>query len=517
MIKSFIKRFQIVFQQFLQLNDIFPCLMRKDYSTKIFNSHSLSRNPIMNNNSFTYLLTSIRTATAVLFPLVLLSLFSAQTFAQADNENETELLLPLDEVRLFTEVLNRIRSAYVEPIDDKTLLENAIKGMLAGIDPHSTYLAADDYEQLQESTTGEFGGLGVEVGIEDGFIKVISPMDGSPADRAGVQAGDLIIKLDDTPAREVTLGDTVDLMRGEPGTDIVLTILREGVSDAFEVTVTREIIQARSVRSRIIEPGYGYIRVASFSVDTGEEVKSALTKFHEETELKGVVLDLRNNPGGVLQSAVGVVDAFITDGLIVYTEGRVENSEMRFEASTEDQSQGVPLVVLINSGSASASEIVAGALQDHQRGIIMGTESFGKGSVQTVLPLTNDRAIKLTTALYFTPKGRSIQALGITPDIIVDRGQVTRIPDSLISYREADLVGHLENANGEESDSAEQSEEEAVIAAEIPSQEPLEVIVRDYQLNEAINVLKGLNIIRPRVMAESETQLLEDIEGTSAR
>jgi len=445
--------------------------------------------------------------------LCLFSLLSASTFAQSENEPETQLLLPLDEVRLFTEVLNRIRSAYVEPIDDKTLLENAIKGMLAGIDPHSTYLAADDYEQLQESTTGEFGGLGVEVGIEDGFIKVISPMDGSPADRAG----DLIIKLDDTPAREVTLGDTVDLMRGEPGTDIVLTILREGVSDAFEVTVTREIIQARSVRSRIIEPGYGYIRVATFSVDTGEEVKDALVKFHEESELKGVVLDLRNNPGGVLQSAVGVVDAFITDGLIVYTEGRVENSEMRFEASTEDQSQGVPLVVLINSGSASASEIVAGALQDHQRGIIMGTESFGKGSVQTVLPLTNDRAIKLTTALYFTPKGRSIQALGITPDIIVDRGQVTRIPDSLISYREADLVGHLENANGEESDSAEQSEEEAVIAAEIPSQEPLEVIVRDYQLNEAINVLKGLNIIRPRVMAESETQLLEDIEGTSAR
>jgi len=440
----------------------------------------------MNNNSFTYLLTLIRTAIAVLFSFVLLSLFSAQTFAQADNENETELLLPLDEVRLFTEVLNRIRSAYVEPIDDKTLLENAIKGMLSGIDPHSTYLAADDYEQLQESTTGEFGGLGVEVGIEDGFIKVISPMDGSPADRAGVRAGDLIIKLDDTPAREVTLGDTVDLMRGEPGTDIVLTILREGVSDAFEVTVTREIIQARSVRSRIIEPGYGYIRVATFSVDTGKEVKSALTKFHEETELKGVVLDLRNNPGGVLQSAVGVVDAFITDGLIVYTEGRVENAEMRFEASTEDQSKGVPLVVLINSGSASASEIVAGALQDHQR-------------------------------VYFTPKGRSIQALGITPDIIVDRGQVTRIPDSLISYREADLVGHLENANDEDSSDAEVSEEEAVTAAETQPQEPLEVIVRDYQLNEAINVLKGLNIIRPRVMAESEMQLLEDIEGTSAR
>jgi len=429
--------------------------------------------------------------------------------APAEPVQEEQLPLPLDEVRIFTEVLNRIRSAYVEPIDDKTLLENAIKGMLAGIDPHSTYLAADDYDQLQESTTGEFGGLGVEVGIEDGFIKVIAPMDGSPADRAGVQAGDLIIKLDDTPAREVTLGDTIDLMRGEPGTSVVLTILREGVSDPFEITVTREIIQARSIRYRMVEPGYAYIRIGTFSVDTGDEVKNALNKLYEDNDIKGIVLDLRNNPGGVLQSAVGVVDAFIDEGLIVYTEGRVENADMRFEASAEDASRGAPLVVLINSGSASASEIVAGALQDHQRAIIMGTASFGKGSVQTVLPLTNDRAIKLTTALYFTPSGRSIQATGITPDIKVDRGQVTRIPDSLISYREADLAGHLENASPEE------LEEEAVIAAETQPAEPPEVLIQDYQLNEAINVLKGLNIVRPRIMAESQTKLLRDIEGTT--
>ena len=440
-------------------------------------------------------------------------MLSAQT-----TDSAQELPLPLDEVRIFTEVLNRIRSSYVEPIDDKTLLENAIKGMLAGIDPHSTYLEADDYDQLQESTTGEFGGLGVEVGIEDGFIKVIAPMDGSPADIAGVQAGDLIIKLDDTPAREVTLGDTIDIMRGEPGTDIVLTIIREGRSEPFEITVTRQIIQARSIRYRIIEPGYGYMRIATFSQDTSEEVKNAMIRMHEENDLKGVVMDLRNNPGGVLQASVGVVNSFLDDGLIVYTEGRVDNGDLRFEASNEDVSQGVPLVVLINSGSASASEIVAGALQDHQRAIIMGTPSFGKGSVQTVLPLTNDRAIKLTTALYFTPSGRSIQAKGITPDIIVDRGQVTRIPDSLISYREEDLTGHLENGNSEDgSEEQIESEEEAIIAAETQPAEPPEVLVRDYQLNEAINVLKGLNIIRPRIMAESETKLVEDIEGTSAR
>ena len=447
------------------------------------------------------------------------ALIFAPGMLSAQTEGSTqELPLPLNEVRIFTEVLNRIRSAYVEPIDDKTLLENAIKGMLAGIDPHSTYLAANDYDQLQESTTGEFGGLGVEVGIEDGFIKVIAPMDESPADRAGVQAGDLIIKLDDTPAREVTLGDTIDLMRGEPGTDVLLTIIREGVSEPFEITVTREIIQARSIRYRIIEPGYGYMRIGTFSEDTGEEVKDAIIKMHEENDLKGIVMDLRNNPGGVLQSSVGVVDAFLNDGLIVYTEGRVDNSNMRFEASTEDVSQGVPLVVLINQGSASASEIVAGALQDHQRAIIMGTPSFGKGSVQTVLPLTNDRAIKLTTALYFTPSGRSIQAKGITPDIIVDRGQVTRIPDSLISYREEDLTGHLENGNSQEwSEEQNQSEEEAVIAAKTPPAEPPEVLVRDYQLNEAINVLKGLNILSPRIMAESETKMVQEIEGTTTR
>jgi len=441
-----------------------------------------------------------------------LSFGSLPLFAQLAPASETageQLPLPLDEVRIFTEVLNRIRSAYVEPIDDRTLLENAIKGMLAGIDPHSTYLASDDYDELQESTTGEFGGLGVEVGIEDGFIKIISPMDGSPADRAGVMAGDLIIKLDDTPARDVTLGDTIDLMRGEPGTTVILTIMREGVSEPFEIPVTREIIQARSIRYRMLEPGYAYIRIGTFSVETGNEVKNALNRLNEENDVKGIVLDLRNNPGGVLQAAVGVVDAFIDEGLIVYTQGRVENSEMRFEASTEDPSRGAPLVVLINGGSASASEIVAGALQDHQRAIIMGTPSFGKGSVQTVLPLTNDRAIKLTTALYFTPNGRSIQATGIVPDIVVDRGQVTRIPDSLISYREADLAGHLENAN------ADDDEEAAVIAAETQPAAPPEVIVQDYQLNEAVNVLKGLNIVRPRVMAESQTRLLQDIEGTT--
>ena len=406
--------------------------------------------------------------------------------------------LPMEEVRIFAQVLSQVREAYVEPIDDKTLLENAIKGMLAGIDPHSTYLARDDYDALQETTTGEFGGLGVEVSIENGFIKILAPMDDSPAARAGIKAGDLIIKLDDTPAQQVTLGDSSELLRGEPGTSIRLTILREGLPEPFEVKVTREIIKARSIRYREAEPGYGYIRIAQFSADTGSEVVEALGKLQTgETPLLGVVLDLRNNPGGVLQAAVGVVDAFISEGLIVYTKGRLPNAEMRFEATPEDPSRGVPLVVLINNGSASASEIVAGALQDSKRAVIMGTRSFGKGSVQTVLPLTNDRAIKLTTSLYFTPSGRSIQATGISPDIVVDRGQVTRIADSVAAYREEDLTRHLENANGSAApDNAPAENASTPAALPQPKVSAEDVLVPDYQLNEALNLLKGLNVVK---------------------
>ena len=405
--------------------------------------------------------------------------------ANTDHGGE-DLPLPVDEVRIFAQVLHQIRTAYIEPIDDQQLLENAIRGMLAGIDPHSTYLADDDYEQLQESTTGEFGGLGVEVSIEDGLIKIIAPLDGSPAARAGIQAGDLIIKLDDTPTRNVTLDDTSELLRGEPGTSIRLTIVREGVDQPFEVTVTREIIQARSLRSRELDPGYTYLRISQFAANTGQEVVAELEKLYQaETPPKGLILDLRNNPGGVLRAAVDVVDAFLSEGLIVYTQGRVANADMRFEATSPDPSQGLPLVVLINGGSASASEIVAGALQDHHRAIVMGTQSFGKGSVQTVLPVTADRAIKLTTSLYYTPSGHSIQARGITPDVNVDRGQVTRIPDSITAYREANLDGHL-NA----------PEEEQPVAARNTPTEPPEILVNDYQLQEALNVLKGLNVLR---------------------
>lgn len=420
--------------------------------------------------------------------LALCVLNAAPLYGQAQ---QSELLpLPLDEVRMFTEALDRIRMAYVEEIDDKTLLENAIRGMLSGLDPHSAYMAGQEYDALQETTSGEFGGLGIEVGRENGYIKVISPIDDTPADRAGIEAGDLIIQIDNKPLRELTPEEAANMMRGEPGTEVTVTIAREGM-EPFELTVVREVIAITSVRSRLLEPGYAYVRIAQFRLNTGEELEDELRELYEEHgELKGVVLDLRNNPGGVLQASVRVVDAFIEEGSIVSTKGRLEGNDMTFSASLATVAPDVPLVVLVNNGSASASEIVAGALQDHGRAVVMGTQSFGKGSVQTVLQLDDARAIKLTTSLYYTPSGRSIQAQGITPDIIVDDAFVTRRSRSISQYNEADLPGRLANGNGEETVDSDEEMAEALISAE-------QVLVTDYPLNEALNVLKGVNAFRP--------------------
>ncbi|MNF47005.1 Carboxy-terminal processing protease CtpB precursor [compost metagenome] len=394
--------------------------------------------------------------------------------------------LPLDELRTFAEVLDRIKSAYVEPVDDKTLLENAIKGMLSNLDPHSAYLEPEDFQELQESTSGEFGGLGIEVGTEDGFIKVVSPIDDTPASKAGIQPGDLIVKIDGQPTKGISLIEAVDKMRGKAGSKIVLTLVRDG-GQPFDVELTRAAIKVKSVKSQLLDKSYGYLRITQFQVNTGEEVGKALAKLRKENDgrLSGLVLDLRNNPGGVLQSAVEVSDHFLKKGLIVYTKGRIANSELRFSADPADASEGVPLVVLINGGSASAAEIVAGALQDHKRGVLMGTDSFGKGSVQTVLPLNNDRALKLTTALYYTPNGRSIQAQGIVPDIEVARAKVTREQDGE-SFKEADLAGHLGNGNG----GADRPS-----TGKAKSQQPRPQD-DDFQLSQALNLLKGLNVTR---------------------
>lgn len=389
--------------------------------------------------------------------------------------------LPLEDLRVFAEAFDKVSSAYVEEIDDKTLLENAIRGMLSQLDPHSAYLDAESFTDLQQNTAGNYGGLGLEVGMEDGFVKVVAPMDNTPAEKAGIISGDIIIRLDDKPVKGMSHAEAVDAMRGLPGSEVKLTILREDEPKPLELTLIREIIQVPSVRHELLDEGYGYIRIAQFQNNTGPEVVAAIAELTEGRKMPGLVLDLRNNPGGVLQAAVEVTDAFIDQGLIVYTDGRLPTSDLRFSATTKDRTDGTPLVVLVNSGTASASEIVAGALQDHSRAVIMGTATFGKGSVQTILPLTNERAIKLTTALYYTPSGRSIQAEGIMPDIWVDRATLTKINGNPYRVTEKDLPKHLMN-NGE---NVTPSKNENL--SDLPS--------RDYQLNEALTLLRGLNIL----------------------
>jgi len=409
-------------------------------------------------------------------------------FAERDDARAT---LPVEELRTFSDVFGRIKNDYVVDVDDKELIENAIRGMLSGLDPHSSYLDAEQFTELQVGTTGQFGGLGIEVGMEDGFVKVIAPIDDTPAQRAGVAAGDLIIRLDDTPVKGMTLNEAVKIMRGKPGSTIVLTIVREGLDKPIKVSITRDIIKVKSVRSRMLEPGYGYLRISQFQSKTADYMIDAIEKLKKENDgvLKGLVLDLRNNPGGVLNGAVAVSDAFLTKGMIVYTEGRIADSRLRFNATPDDVIEGAPLVVLVNQGSASASEIVAGALQDHKRAIIIGAKTFGKGSVQTILPLSSDSALKLTTARYYTPSGRSIQAEGITPDIELETVEVATVESNIEPLKEADLSHHLENGDA---DKAAGDKDE--------TGKTTSLVKDDYMLYEALNLLKGLVILQGRML-----------------
>lgn len=411
--------------------------------------------------------------------------------AEKSREGTPSNTIPYDDLRTFSEIYGRIRQDYVEPVSDSKLLTDAIRGMLAGLDPHSTYLDEEEYNELRVGTTGQFGGLGIEVGMENGFVKVISPIDDTPAQRAGIKAGDLIIRLDDKPVKGMSLNDAVKMMRGDPGSDIILTVVREGVDQPLKIKITRDVIKVKSIKSRMLEDGYGYVRITSFQSHTMENMQEALNELKKKGDLKGLVLDLRNNPGGVLNAAVAVSDAFLESGLIVYTEGRIEDAKMRFSATPDDMLKGAPIVVLINSGSASASEIVAGALQDHKRAVIMGEKSFGKGSVQTILPTSTGGAIKLTTARYYTPSGRSIQAEGIVPDVALSKVKLEAAAQSEFEpIKEADLNRHLSNGNkkpGEAKKDADKTKEPG-------KDEPL--AVTDYPLNEALNLLKGIAILK---------------------
>ncbi|WP_136254764.1 S41 family peptidase [Onishia niordana] len=396
--------------------------------------------------------------------------------------------LPVADVQTFAEVFERIKRTYVDEVDDSTLLHNAMRGMLSELDPHSTYLDPQEFQSLKESTEGEFGGIGIEVGMRDGQLMVIAPIDDTPAARAGLQSQDAILRIDDTATDGLSLQEAVELMRGEPGSEIRITILRQDENMPRELTLERQVIRTESVKHEFLAPGYGYLRISQFQSSTGEQVNEALDDMQQEGDLNGLVLDLRNNPGGVLQAAVDVVDAFVSEGLIVYTEGRLADSQMSFSANEETAAPDVPMVVLINGGSASASEIVAGALQDQRRAVIMGTESFGKGSVQQIMPLGNDDGLKLTTALYFTPNGRSIQAQGIAPDVEVVRGRLEVADSSARRLREADLSGHLQGsgAGGASADTSQKVRD-------------------DYQLGEALNLLKALKVLGPQAGHRAES------------
>ena len=452
-------------------------------------------------------------------------------FSASADRQASSLQLPVDDLRLFSEVFGRIKNDYVEPVEDKKLLKEAINGMLTGLDPHSAFLDQDAYKDLQVGTQGEFGGLGIEVGSEDGFVKVVAPIEDTPAHRAGIQAGDLIIKLDGVGLKGMSLNDAVKKMRGKPNTEVLLTVLRKGADQPLEYKLKRDVIRVKSVKARLIEPGYGMVRVTQFQEHTGENLVAAVNDLYKQAngDIKGLVLDLRMNPGGLLNSAVAVSAAFLPkNALVVYTDGRTEDAKMRLTASKENYVRGtfredylaklpaaaktVPLVVLVNGASASASEIVAGALQDHKRATVIGTQTFGKGSVQTILPLPNNQAVKLTTARYYTPNGRSIQAKGIVPDLVVEDATV----DSKLFTREADLQRHLESdaekaaANARKTDGeakpaekpapakpaakpAAKAEPDAGAAAKSDGKEAA-AKKEDLQLVAAVNHLKGLPV-----------------------
>lgn len=425
--------------------------------------------------------------------VIILCPFSAVAETETEGTTEDPNAVPLEDVQRFSTAISEIKKYYVKPISDKELFDNAIRGMLSGLDPHSSYLNEDDFNELQTSTNGEFGGLGIEVTMEEGVVKVVTPLVDTPASKIGIKSGDYIIKLGDKSVQGLSLQDAVSLMRGKIGSEINLTILRKGEKKPLHFALVREKIMIKSVQSKLIDNKYAYVRLTQFQTLTNEDMLKAISKMKKDAggQLTGLILDLRNNPGGLLDSAIQISDAFL--GLdqkgkketIVYTEGRLPGSKFTALSTPGDILNKAPIVVLINNGSASASEIVAGALKDNKRALIVGTKSFGKGSVQTVLPLDSKRGIKLTTALYYTPSGSSIQAKGIEPDIIVDELVLPKTPneDKLSGYSEADLKGHLLVQNQKN----EKAQKELIKNNE-------KLLHDDYQLYTALTILKGMAI-----------------------
>ena len=395
-----------------------------------------------------------------------------------------------ENLQIFSDVLDIVQENYVQEVQSEELIEGAISGMLRTLDPHSSYLDPDAYKELQVETKGSFGGIGIEITVRDGVLTVVSPLEGTPAYELGIQAGDQILRVDGEPTKEMTLMEAVKKMRGPKGTNVVLTIMREEFTKPQDFVVTRDTIAIKSVRSKTLEPGYGYIRISQFQSSTARDLRKDISELEKENKpLKGLILDLRNNPGGLLDQAVKVSDEFLNEGLIVYTGGRLKSQDMRFEAHMNTRPHSYPVVVLVNEGSASAAEIVAGALQDHKRAVVVGVKTFGKGSVQTVMPLRNGAALRLTTALYYTPSGRSIQAKGIDPDIVVEKAIPGRTEDDrhgLKAIREEDLKNHMNGDEAQPSDSKTDSDQQ-------PSSK--EELAKDNQLTRALDVLKSWEIL----------------------
>jgi len=441
---------------------------------------------------------------AALSGLCFATVYAQETDTEEDEEISSEEKveaepLPLEELQVLAEVFGTIKSGYVDEVTDVKLLRNAIKGMLAGLDPHSAFLEPEAFKEVRISTEGKFGGLGIEVTTEGGRIRIVSPIDGSPAADADLRTGDIVTRIDGKLVGD-DLAKAVDSMRGEPGTRIVLTISRKGESEPLEVPLVRAVIKVASVRGELLEPGFGYARISSFQSSTANNLRGQIEKLVREndSELSGLVLDLRSNPGGVLNGAVQVSDLFLEEGVIVSTRGRGNKEVSNESAKPGDVLKKSPLVVLVNGGSASASEIVAGALQDHKRAIIMGTKTFGKGSVQTVIPMNNGSALKLTTSRYYTPLDRSIQARGISPDIVVSQTNVADEGRSNRRVRETDLQGHLPNGQSNEQDDPGAEEAPVVSEEDVPpsDESSSELLMADFQVREALNLLKGMSLVK---------------------
>ena len=436
---------------------------------------------------------------AVIVAFLSIFIISSQRHSSAEAKGSD-----YESIELFTDVMAIIKKSYVEDVDTKKLVYGAINGMLSSLDPHSSFMPPDTYKEMKIDTKGAFGGLGIEISIKEGVLTVISPIEDTPAFKAGIKSGDMILKIDDKFTKDLNINDAVKRMRGQKGSKVILTIMREGFDKPKEFPIVRDIIQVKSVRFHLTDGGYGYVRIAQFQEKTDEDLSKALKAMKEEykSELKGLVLDMRNDPGGLLDQAVKVAEHFVPEGqMIVYTEGREKDSKMQFTAKKGGKEAGYPIVVIINGGSASASEIVAGALQDHKRAIILGTQSFGKGSVQTIIPLSDDSGLRLTTARYYTPKGRSIQAKGITPDIVVEAVELPKATGKkdAMHLREKDLENHFETdgkSGAEDVKKDETKSEKKDEKTEKIPQKLEENLKTDYQVLRALDLLKGWELIK---------------------